>query len=320
MNTGTKMLAAVAGLMLLGGSAFAGDCGSKDVAKGDCGAAASCDSKKVAQGGADDSAKGDCGAKAACDSAKVAQGGADDAAKGACASSCSADGKAVAQGGAEDAGKKGCGDGGKCEGKCSATAQGGAEDAGKAGNTGFELGKAIPSHELPNIVTGTNEALFDGKAKATVITFWNQNCPYVVEVDERFQAFAKEYSGKGVRVVAIDSNFNNSTEEIKEHASARPSFTLLRDADSMTALAFGAARTPEVFILDGSGVIQYHGAFDGGQKAPEKTFAKDAVNSILAGSTPEVTKTRAFGCTIKWAEAAKNAQKEKEATKTAAAN
>jgi thiol-disulfide isomerase/thioredoxin len=221
--------------------------------------------------------------------------------------------------------KKAAKEGGACAKACGSSmakaecamgetvALGGAEDAGKAAPTGFGIGQKLPEGiTLKNAVTGADEALVAADAKATVVLFWNQDCPYVVDADPRVAKFAEDMKGKGVRVVAVDSGINNKAETIKEYAAKRP-FPVLLNPDSMLAADFGATRTPEVFVIDGKGVVQYHGAFDGGAKNPEKTYTADAVAAILEGKTPEVTQTKAFGCTIKWSKAAME-RKEKMAS------
>jgi hypothetical protein len=54
--------------------------------------------------------------------------------------------------------------------------------------------------------------------------------------------------------------------------------------------------------------VVYHGAFDSGQKREgqdRKTYAANAVNAVLAGEKPEVTETKAFGCSLKYAKGVK---------------
>lgn len=234
-----------------------------------------------------------------------------DAAKGE-KGACCAEGKKMADKGAcADMGK----DAADCAAKCAAEAKGGAEDAAKG--EGFGIGQKPPAIELTDAVSGAAAPVVDDKAAATVVIFWNQSCPFVMEAQDRVATFAKEMTSKNVRVVAIDANDPgkaNSPEKIKEYASTRP-FPVLMNPDSSVAARFGASRTPEAFVLDGKGVVQYHGAFDGGAKDPSKTFVADAVTAVLDGKTPAVTESKAFGCTIKFSDsvakdAAKSAVKE----------
>jgi len=288
------------------------NCGAnKDVASGDKKAGCSMSGAQIAKGGADDAGKaaGECADKATASADKAG---------------CCKGGAQVAKGGADDAGKAAgeCADkAADCASKCGAeVAKGGAEDAGKGIAEGFGVGQKPTAFELPDAVTGVNAPLVDGTADATVLIFWNQECPYVVEAQDRISAYAKEAKDKNVRVIAVDANdpsLANSAEKIKEYASTRP-FPVLINNDSTVALSFGATRTPEAFVFDKAGVIQYHGAFDGGQKDPKKTYVADAVSAVLAGKAPEVTSTRAFGCTIKYGDSAKASMKNKVSEKKAA--
>lgn len=204
-----------------------------------------------------------------------------------------------------------------CEKSCEKTAKGGgSDDAGKMSADGIGLGKTLPKMAYKNVSTGDSDVLLDGKAAATVVIFWNQECPYVVDVHDRAAAFAKEYAEKGVRVVAIDAGVNNSEEALKEAAAKLP-FPILADNSSMSAVAFGATRTPETYVFDKNGVMQYHGAFDGGAKKANEKYVADAVNAILEGKTPEKQEVKAFGCTIKLSDAAKQASKGEGAAKKA---
>lgn len=223
------------------------------------------------------------------------------------------------------AGDGGCGDGMKatkvaggdsgCAKSCSNDmaaaeasegAKGGAEDPGKAMKFGVKVGDKVEGIELPKATDGSKVALADGTSPATVVIFWNQNCPYVEEVQDRVGEFTKSVSAKGVRVLAVDAGTDKTSEDLKTYASTRP-FTVLENRDSMTALRFGATRTPEAFVIDKNGVVRYHGAFDGGQKAPKETYVADAVNAILDGKEVAVPTKKAFGCSIKWSDEAKAA-------------
>lgn len=215
------------------------------------------------------------------------------AAGGSCASACSADKVANAQ--AEQLG----------------IAKGGAaEDAVK----GYGLDKQVPDFKL-NDANGKTVSLSDYSGKPVVLVFYNQACPFVVEVKDRLNEFTKTYSEKGVGVLAIDAGINNSEEDLKKEA-ASVTFPILVNRDSDLAKKFNAKRTPEVFILDKSHKVVYTGAFDNGEQGAaagaRKSYAADAVEAILKGASPEVTQTKAFGCSIKFAKAEGKAKGEKK--------
>ncbi|MBI1289933.1 redoxin domain-containing protein [bacterium] len=212
---------------------------------------------------------------------------------------------------------EGCGDkaekvgmSGSCASACAAgekanLAKGGADKSTTV--EGYGLGQKVPNFTLAD-ASGKSHSLSDFSGPATVLVFYNQNCPYVVEAAPRIDEFAKKYAEKGVKVVAIDAGADKSAEEIGKYAST-VSFPILVNPTSDVARSFSATRTPEVFILNKDGVISYTGAFDSGAKGAKegnlKTYAADAVNALLAGEEPEVKQTKAFGCSIKFAKAEK---------------
>lgn len=196
-----------------------------------------------------------------------------------------------------------------CTGACGAAPANGI--AGAAGSDladgktrAYRVGSRVSCFEAHHAQGNAPAALSKiAGEKATVLIFWNQNCPYVVEPLERIDAFAREFADKGVAVIGIDAGVNNSADSIKSHAADRP-FPILINDDSRIAAMFAAARTPEVFILNADMEIVYHGAFDSGREntpGSRQHYVRNAIGEMLEGRAPSVTQTRAFGCTIKYA-------------------
>jgi hypothetical protein len=77
---------------------------------------------------------------------------------------------------------------------------------------------------------------------------------------------------------------------------------LLRDGDQALAQAYGATATPEVFLLDGEGVVRYHGAPDADYDDPaqDASWVRDALDDVLAGRAVGRPLTSPAGCSIKW--------------------
>ena len=65
--------------------------------------------------------------------------------------------------------------------------------------------------------------------------------------------------------------------------------------------AYGAERTPEVFLFDGDRRLVYHGAIDDSREEDEvsERYLGDAIEAVLAGESPAVDETPAVGCTVK---------------------
>lgn len=83
-------------------------------------------------------------------------------------------------------------------------------------------------------------------------------------------------------------------------------FPYLLDADQSVAKAYGATRTPHVFILqrDKSDlIVRYIGAIDDNYEEPKKVktkFVENAIQALLTNEKPYPETTKAIGCTIKF--------------------
>ena len=214
-----------------------------------------------------------------------------------------------------DCAKKGCSKEGCAKKGCASKAGSGAKScssactksccAAAAAKGLYSVGSTVKDFSLPNASSGEEVALSKlAGSKGTVLIFWNQNCPYVVDVDKRVSAFHNAYASKGINVVAIDSGVNNPDAEIKTYAAKKP-FPVLINKDSTVAALFGASKTPEVFFLDNNMKVQYHGAFDSGtvkdKNATPTAYVQAVSDAYLAGQELPHTEVKAFGCSVKYA-------------------
>lgn len=177
---------------------------------------------------------------------------------------------------------------------------------------GVKIGDKAPDFVLENI-DGKKAALASfERAKGVILVFTCNHCPYSKMYEDRIIALHKAYAPKGWPVVAINPNDpaiepEDSFEKMKERAKEKEfPFPYLFDATQKTALAYGARRTPHVFLLKNGKAgftVEYIGAIDDNArdaKAVETRFVEKAVEALLEGKTPELTTTKAIGCTIKW--------------------
>jgi peroxiredoxin len=79
-------------------------------------------------------------------------------------------------------------------------------------------------------------------------------------------------------------------------------FPYLRDDTQEIATAYGAERTPEVFVFDAELTLCYHGAPDDNYDESQASvpYLRNALDATLAGQEPPVADTPPVGCTIKW--------------------
>jgi peroxiredoxin len=150
-------------------------------------------------------------------------------------------------------------------------------------------------------------ALSAGK-KATVVVFMCNHCPYVLAWLDRLIAIAKDYEAEGVAFAGINANdaakyaaddFAGMQALAKERGVP---FAYLHDESQEVAAAYGAERTPEVFVFDADLRLRYHGAPDDNydETLAEVPYLRNALGAVLAGKEPPVAETPPVGCTIKW--------------------
>lgn len=150
---------------------------------------------------------------------------------------------------------------------------------------------------------GVKHSLVDFKSsKAIVLMFIATQCPVSNAYNVRMVELQKDYSSKGVAFVGINSNKQESVEEIKNHSKDNGfAFPVLKDWNNVIADKLEASVTPEIYVLNTNFEVLYHGRIDDSQREGKVT-SKDlraTLDNILGGKSVEVQETKAFGCTIK---------------------
>jgi peroxiredoxin len=175
--------------------------------------------------------------------------------------------------------------------------------------TNVKIGDAAIAFELPG-VDGRTYSLsgVSASTEATAVVFMCNHCPYVLAWLDRLMAIARDYAGEGVAFVGINANDPNkypadSFKKMQELAKEQGlPFPYLHDETQEVARAYGAERTPEIFLFDADLKLRYHGApddnYDGSQASVP--YLRDALDAILDDQEPPVADTQPVGCTIKW--------------------
>jgi peroxiredoxin len=167
----------------------------------------------------------------------------------------------------------------------------------------FQLGSRVDDFSIRDL-SGNAVSFNSLKGDITVVTFVATECPVSNAYNTRMNALYKEYKGKGVKFIFVNSNVSEPAARVAEHAKAHFDFPVYKDPDSLIADRFGAQVTPEAYVIDKTGVIRYHGSIDD-QRDESKVQVKglqQALDALLGGKMPEVSQTKAFGCTIKRAQ------------------
>jgi peroxiredoxin len=180
--------------------------------------------------------------------------------------------------------------------------------------TGYEVGDTVADFKLKN-TNGKMVALSDYKdVKGVVVIFDCNTCPYSKAWNDRIIALSKKYPSKTFPLVLVQSNdpsvspgdsFDAMVKYAAEHGY---DFPYLFDETQNVAKNFGATNTPHAFVLKKDGAsfkVAYIGAIDDNARdasAVTKRYVEDAVDAVMNNKAAATTKTKAIGCTIKWAQ------------------
>ncbi|MGD9720021.1 MAG: redoxin domain-containing protein [Pirellulales bacterium] len=171
------------------------------------------------------------------------------------------------------------------------------------------IGKKVAEFSLQDF-RGKAHALSDLKdARLVVVAFLGVECPLSKLYAPRLVELAAEYEGKGVKFLAVDPNRQDAVTEMGQFANLHQlSFPFVKDLNNVLADAMGAARVPQVFLLDGERTIRYAGRIDdqygfqsGSGYAKFKIQNRDlagAIDSLLAGKEVATAVTDSKGCLI----------------------
>ena len=180
----------------------------------------------------------------------------------------------------------------------------------KTVSTMLTLGTQAPDFTLVN-VDGTSVSLsqFSG-AKALVVVFMCNHCPFVKHLADALAQFGHECQGMDVAMVGISSNEvsnfpADSPEQMVHEAEQRGyTFPYLFDETQEVAIAYRAACTPDFYVFDKQQKLAYRGQFDSSR--PDTDIAitgedlRRAVKAIAAGEPAPEPHVPSLGCNIKW--------------------
>ncbi|HEX6985793.1 MAG TPA: thioredoxin family protein [Planctomycetaceae bacterium] len=172
-------------------------------------------------------------------------------------------------------------------------------------NKALDVGAPAPQFSGLEAVDGKTYGLSDFAEKdAVVVVFTCNHCPVAQAYNERFNEFVADYKDKPVGFLAINVDKGESLDAMKKFAKEEDlDYPYAYDETQKSGKSYGASVTPHVFVLNKDRKIAYMGAWDDSPMNPdkvEKNYARDAVEAILAGRTPEVAETQQVGCGIRY--------------------
>lgn len=167
------------------------------------------------------------------------------------------------------------------------------------------LGEPVADFQLKDY-RGRDVALQEyQKAPAVVVAFLGTQCPLAKLYAVRLQELADRYANRGVIVLGVFANVQDSPSELAAFAKQHNlKYPLLKDVGNVLADQLGAERTPEVFLLDANRIVRYQGRVDdqyviGVQRQrAQREDLRVALDEVLAGKTVSQPRTQPLGCLI----------------------
>jgi len=177
-----------------------------------------------------------------------------------------------------------------------------------------EVGKPAPAFTLTSCESKPI-SLSDFKGKVVVLEWTNHSCPFVVKHygTGNMQKLQADATAKGVVWLSICSSAPgkqghaapaDANKACAEKNSAATAYLI--DESGATGHAYGAKRTPEMYVINADGVLVYHGAIDDKKSADPadvvkaKNLVAAAIEETLAGKSVSIPETEAYGCSIKY--------------------
>jgi peroxiredoxin len=174
------------------------------------------------------------------------------------------------------------------------------------------LGTAAPHFALPD-TDGRTVSIDDfAGAPALLVLFICNHCPFVKHVRDELARIGREYTKRGVAIVAINSNDADAYPQDAppamriERDEAGYVFPYLFDETQAVARAYDAACTPDIYLFDGERRLVYRGQLDDSRPGNGVPVTgrdlRAALEAVLAGEPVPAEQRPSLGCNIKWRE------------------
>src|ERR1035437_5329464 len=121
--------------------------------------------------------------------------------------------------------------------------------------SGYKIGDKAADFKLKNIDTKMVSMADYKDAKGIIVVFTCNHCPFAVKYESRIMDLDKKFKPMGYPVIAISPNdptivADDSYENMQKLAKEKKySFPYLIDETQETTKAYGATKTPHVYIL-----------------------------------------------------------------------
>jgi peroxiredoxin len=171
------------------------------------------------------------------------------------------------------------------------------------------LGSKLPNFSLPATSGDKIDQAYFADAKAALVIFTCNHCPYVKGSELALNTVIAESQAKGLKVVAISSNDavqypdDNFESMCKKSQELKLTYPYLYDESQEVAKIFDAACTPECYLFNSDLQLVFHGTINDSPRDPTKatkSYLKTAIEQVLDKGECSPAFIHPIGCSIKW--------------------
>ena len=174
----------------------------------------------------------------------------------------------------------------------------------------LQIGASLPKGNVKmKDISGKEVSIQEAAGKNGVLVMFSCNtCPYVIKNQARTNEIMEYALKNDFGVIILNSNEayrdkDDSYDAMKKYAQDQGyKWFYTIDKNNEIADAFGATRTPEIFLFNKSEKLVYHGAIDDSPadaSSVKRKHAKEAIDELLSGKDVSVKTSKSIGCSIK---------------------
>jgi len=181
----------------------------------------------------------------------------------------------------------------------------------KESDSELDRGDSAPEFELRGTDGETHTPDSFADSDALLLVFTCNHCPYAQAKFDFLNELADEFDAAAVVGINPNANPEYPDDDFEHMIDLVEDGTIdydayLYDETQNVAREYGAVCTPDPFLFaheDGEWQLAYHGRLDDalnpGDK-PTEFYARDAIESVLAGKPVDHDDLPSRGCSIKW--------------------
>ena len=172
------------------------------------------------------------------------------------------------------------------------------------------LGSTLPLGDVQmEDISGRNLSLNEVKGDNGLLVIFSCNtCPWVIKWEDRYPVVQELATVNDIGIILLNPNEDyrdkgDGMEDMILHAEkAGYNLPYVLDKNHRVADAFGASRTPHVYLFNAEDKLVYVGAIDDNANSAadvEEFYLEDAIEQLSAGQAITRSSTKTIGCTIK---------------------